>query len=594
MADQHPYRSSSINYYAALQDNPSSDDDTDSERSDDGGTEIGSEKPSVNTSDVDQVNSSAIDVTYRNCKFQNQHYNKDWNSPPADHERLFHQDCPECASVSPLPEEQLCRVCQHLRRRHILRCLRKDPQDSGAYLSFGTLQDLLLSRTSCALRQFLTEVILKHGSQAVARGEVRLSWSNSCFLKLASDSNATGKVNRPGGLNLSLCFQNKPSTFTGSEGVFLHFRCLDESTLSRDDQGEYSTIKTSQLPDWLASFMYHEVEFPTGYSRKQQHKVPSGKDKPPAVALRADTVQPRCNWSVIKGLLHDCLALHKHRNYHTFLGAPCLLIDTHRRCVVNASPGFVYAALSYVWGPDHRLLKCTKSTKERLMRDKSLLHHNIPLTITDAIEVCCKLGLQYLWVDSLCIVQDDPSLRDTEIRRMGDIYSGAFLTIAAVDGTSAHSGLCGVSARVRTQQTAGAFDGLEAFEILPGYESCVIKSPWNDRGWTYQESCLSKRLLLFTEHQVFLRCESHLCFEDPSVGSYGLREWLRFDAPIDIAFGMGSSKKYDTIVYFSQALLAYSSRKTYIAIGRPQCLLWNNTTPLYVYKQPSCIWIARS
>lgn len=144
---------------------------------------------------------------------------------------------------------------------------------------------------------------------------------------------------------------------------------------------------------------------------------------------------------------------------------------------------------------------------------------------------------------------------------MGDIYSGAVLTIAAVGGTSAHSGLCGVSVRVRTQQTAGSFDGLEAFDILPGYDSCMKKSPWNDRGWTYQESCLSKRLLLFTEHQVFFRCESHLCFEDPSVGSYGLREWPRWEAPVDIAYGTEGSLRYDTIVHFSEALIAYCSRK---------------------------------
>lgn len=197
----------------------------------------------------------------------------------------------------------------------------------------------------------------------MARGEARPNGSNLCLLNFANQA----PIERPGGSILYLCFQNKPSTPSGSEGVFLHFRGLDESTLSKKDRDTA-----------MSGFWYHEVKFPTGYSRKKQQKLPSGEDEPPAVAQRADIVQPRCDWGLIKSWLDDCISLHEHPIADAFLSAtqkgPSLLIYTQRHCVVNARPDFTYAALSYVWGLAHGLLKCTKSTKESLMREKSRCH----------------------------------------------------------------------------------------------------------------------------------------------------------------------------------------------------------------------------
>ena len=195
------------------------------------------------------------------------------------------------------------------------------------------------------------------------------------------------------------------------------------------------------------------------------------------------------------------------------------------------------------------------------MRDNALLHQNAPLTVKDALQVCRRPWIPYLWVDSLCIIQDDPKFRDAEISRMGEIYSGSELTIVAVDGTSAHSGLSGVTVRSRKPQLSGHLDGLGALEILPGYQTSVMGSPWFKRRWTYQELCLSKRLLLFAEQQVFLRCASQISYEDPSIGSYGLREWNRWNAPTDIAFGIKEYRQYDTFAHFAEAIQQYSSRK---------------------------------
>ncbi|KAK0750249.1 heterokaryon incompatibility, partial [Schizothecium vesticola] len=79
-----------------------------------------------------------------------------------------------------------------------------------------------------------------------------------------------------------------------------------------------------------------------------------------------------------------------------------------------------YAALSYVWGA---------ATETPIIFSGSRLPADIPLVVADAISVCLQLGLQYLWVDRYCILQDDAETKDAQIRNMNLIYKQAELTI---------------------------------------------------------------------------------------------------------------------------------------------------------------------
>jgi hypothetical protein len=66
----------------------------------------------------------------------------------------------------------------------------------------------------------------------------------------------------------------------------------------------------------------------------------------------------------------------------------------------------------------------------------------LPRTIRDALEVTLSIGYRFLWVDSLCIVQDDDEDRDLQIDMMDEIYSNATLTIAAGTGLRKSIGSC--------------------------------------------------------------------------------------------------------------------------------------------------------
>ena len=92
----------------------------------------------------------------------------------------------------------------------------------------------------------------------------------------------------------------------------------------------------------------------------------------------------------------------------------------------------------------------TKSATD-MFQPRGLTPHivKIPKTILDAIYFTEKISERYLWVDSLCIIQDDAEAKHHQIRRMDEIYSGATATIIAANGENANSRLPGLERGTR-------------------------------------------------------------------------------------------------------------------------------------------------
>ena len=81
-------------------------------------------------------------------------------------------------------------------------------------------------------------------------------------------------------------------------------------------------------------------------------------------------------------------------------------VDIEERRIIKAEHNKTYVALSYVWGGIHKL-QLTKSTAQLLETPGALKTEDLPATVADAIEVTRALGERYIWVDALCIIQDD-------------------------------------------------------------------------------------------------------------------------------------------------------------------------------------------
>ncbi|KAL8658661.1 MAG: hypothetical protein Q9202_007489 [Teloschistes flavicans] len=185
------------------------------------------------------------------------------------------------------------------------------------------------------------------------------------------------------------------------------------------------------------------------------------------------------------------------------------LIDVERHCVVPYERQCNYIALSYVWG-GIETVRCTKKNRQDLEVDGALLRkeYRLPRTIKDAILFVKELGEKYIWVDSLCIVQDDKHDQAIQIAAMNEIYTSASLTIAAVSGGNADSGLAGMGDRTRNfQQHIEKVQNIYLTNSPKTFAKAVDESVWNSRAWTLQERIMSPRVLFVAQDRCFFACK---------------------------------------------------------------------------------------
>jgi hypothetical protein len=169
------------------------------------------------------------------------------------------------------------------------------------------------------------------------------------------------------------------------------------------------------------------------------------------------------------------------------------LIHCKSKRIVQAPHGCSYVTLSYVWGDS---------------QDSPHLNETdgFPRTVSDSITVALALGFDYLWVDRYCIDQDNPLEKHHQISSMDQIYSEAALTIIAAAGKGPYYGLPGVGATARTPQRFAKIGEYIVAEVFPNIKASLRESTWSSRAWTLQEGFLSKRRLIFDEHQVSYVC----------------------------------------------------------------------------------------
>jgi hypothetical protein len=110
---------------------------------------------------------------------------------------------------------------------------------------------------------------------------------------------------------------------------------------------------------------------------------------------------------------------------------PAWLVDVMRQCVIPAPENCSYVALNYVWG-NQPTLKATAANMSQLQRVEALSNMPIPKTIQDAIGVVDLLEERYLWVDTLCMIQDNESQKHAGMAKMSAIYANSALTILTV------------------------------------------------------------------------------------------------------------------------------------------------------------------
>ncbi|PPJ52928.1 hypothetical protein CBER1_11567 [Cercospora berteroae] len=138
----------------------------------------------------------------------------------------------------------------------------------------------------------------------------------------------------------------------------------------------------------------------------------------------------------------------------------------------------------------------------------ALKRQDYPRLIWDAMVLCGDLGERYLWVDCLCIIQDDKEEKLRQIQAMDRIYSCAKFTMAVAADWHRDVGIPGIRNRLRNtwweeELFWGKYRPILDFSLTTD----VMDSPWNYRGWTYQEQCLSRRKIFISNHRSFFACQ---------------------------------------------------------------------------------------
>ena len=205
-----------------------------------------------------------------------------------------------------------------------------------------------------------------------------------------------------------------------------------------------------------------------------------------------------------------------------------------------------YTTLSYCWGSREEGLSQLRLTKDTQAQLQSGFHlETMSAVQKDAVAVARALGIPYLWIDALCILQGDAADWERESSLMHKIYGNAYVTICNLKSRSCQQGFLPDRAapdddqlRVRADipfdtvtATAGGQSGgesAECYEIGPGSVSgCSARgferdtwsrldfdsTQWISRAWTFQEATLSARMILFARSGLYFSCSGGLVWE---------------------------------------------------------------------------------
>lgn len=257
--------------------------------------------------------------------------------------------------------------------------------------------------------------------------------------------------------------------------------------------------------------------------------------------------------SVVSRWLSDCRETHDACRSSTPRSStmPTRVIDVNSNPVRLYEPSKAevaeYAALSYCWGKAEAGDINIETTTETIAQRKSCLflaNERVPATILDAIEITKRLGIPYLWIDALCIIQHDKEWED-EAAKMHSVYQEAAITLSATESKGCSRGFFSTSMNKPSsfEETSlleeYKFGSQKVYACLESVKDNIHQSlsdsPLGARGWTFQESVLSRRLVHFTNKQLIWECKSQVTTED------GMLAWGPKQIPRQFTLSMDSA-----------------------------------------------------
>ena len=240
-----------------------------------------------------------------------------------------------------------------------------------------------------------------------------------------------------------------------------------------------------------------------------------------SVAITAVKLQDTLDPALVRKWISRCQRSHtlctQTKQRFASRSLPTMMIDVRRSCLVEAKTDYRYAALSYVWG-QVQSLQATKANVDTLKTSGALrredLWNHLPRVIQDCIKLTETIDIPYLWVDRLCIVQDDVANKHDQIAGMDTIYLQAQITLVPFAGKNAQANIPGVLPGTRasvslpvssTSCTRGACGNI-ILTSIPEWPNITFGAVHETRAWTLQEKVLSTRCVFMSRWGMWFQC----------------------------------------------------------------------------------------
>lgn len=183
-------------------------------------------------------------------------------------------------------------------------------------------------------------------------------------------------------------------------------------------------------------------------------------------------------------------------------------IDEVRLCD-HGGPLEFYIALSHCWGK-HPLIRTLSKNIDEHRREIPM--ESLPPTFREVISFARRLGIRFLWIDSLCIIQDDGEDWAREAAKMASVYQNAYLVISATKSAGSDGGLfSNLDPQLKSHTAFVCNDQGEQERVcfrrtVPRPNRFSSSFPTLSRGWIFQERFLSRRFLHFGPEELFWEC----------------------------------------------------------------------------------------
>lgn len=202
----------------------------------------------------------------------------------------------------------------------------------------------------------------------------------------------------------------------------------------------------------------------------------------------------------------------------------CKLVESGS---ASAASSIRYAALSHPWGVKSRENQHFVSTVDNIRQHmERILDSELPNNFRDAVFVARRLGIRYVWIDAVCILQatdSHPGDFHREAGKMQEIFSSAYCVLAASSAKGMQSGFL-------SQGDETPREDRKAIELYAGpsgkpvfvcesrddFQRDVIEGPLSSRAWAFQERALARRTIFFTNNQIYWECSGGIRCETMS------------------------------------------------------------------------------